>query len=998
MEDVECMGDQGQLHFPNSEYLLPGDIRKTNNVTIMSANVQSMNNKFQEIRDITHEVSPTLLCLQEVWGRNDTKDYSIKHYHKPLILTRKGDSMNLGGGVGIWVNTKLDFMPVKSPFKDKDIESCCIRIPAERLLITNIYRPFGDKNLFQEELYNHITATRAEYKGHKHIIVGDFNYDILKLDGAGESLLEMLSNEGFHQGVTEPTRITESTKTLIDHVYSNTNSLPQTNIIMAGISDHEITYTTLPNRIRHKKEFVTKRWLKPGDYDDVATLLRGVDWSPMHKMRADEAAIFLEGKIKRALDEIAPIKTKKISIKKLNQWSTKGIRTSTKTSFELYKAVKRKELLKSEYAEYRKILKRIIRKAKNDYYNKKVKEAGHDTRKVWGIVNEVIDRKQCRHTNPASFILKGKSLTSKKEIANGFNNYFASIGEEMADSLPTVQGYEEYLRKTAERFQLEPIEAVDVEEIMKQQQPKLSCGLDTINNRIVKTASSELAVPMSIIVNKSIAEGVVPSIYKIARIIPLYKKGPTNDCGNYRPVSLLPSLSKILEKAVCRQMMLYLNEKQLLCEDQYGFRRRNQTTHVLQSLLNSISSNAIKDEVTIATYIDLSKAFDCLQYNQLFTKLDSLGFQNRTIRWFKSYLSGRKQCTDFMGEVSEQLDVKLGVPQGSILGPILFLIYVNDINSSCRSANFIKFADDTTILTSAPTLEEAAVKMNEAILHVDLWFKRNKLNLNPDKTRYMIFNCNTDETKIIHINGKFIERVWEKGREKSFKLVGIKVDEKLKWTHHIDHIAKKMNSAIYALSKSSKELSSANKKLIYSGIVHSHLVYGLPIWGFATQGRLNKLLIKQKLAIRKIYNLPYREHTLYYFTKAEILRVPELIKYMTLSYIKAGLVGPFHVQKLWTRATSARGVGRYSDRLLYYEATHKQWVHNLAPIAQVKLWNQYINDGLKTVMTDLAFKQNIKLEFLFGYRDTLEEQGFNVDNLLLSETINNFPHETSFSR
>ena len=168
------------------------------------------------------------------------------------------------------------------------------------------------------------------------------------------------------------------------------------------------------------------------------------------------------------------------------------------------------------------------------------------------------------------------------------------------------------------------------------------------------------------------------------------------------------------------------------------------------------------------------------------------------------------------------------------------------MNNADQSATFLKFADDTTILTCGDTLQEAAERMNHSLDKVKYWFQRNKLNLNPSKTRYMIFNAHTAETRMLKIGNEFIERVWEQGREKSFKLVGIQLDEKLKWSHHISYILKKVNSSNYALTRSSKSLNTKNKKLIYSGLVHSHLVYGLPIWGHATPGRLKPLLTRQK--------------------------------------------------------------------------------------------------------------------------------------------------------
>ena len=161
-------------------------------------------------------------------------------------------------------------------------------------------------------------------------------------------------------------------------------------------------------------------------------------------------------------------------------------------------------------------------------------------------------------------------------------------------------------------------------------------------------------------------------------------------------------------------------------------------------MLNTIASNAINNQCTIAAYIDLSKAFDCLQYDKLFKKMECIGFEERTLDWFKSYLSDREQCVDVNGTLSDWQTVKLGVPQGSILGPILFLIYVNDINNCDNTADFKKFADDTTILTTGDSLQEAANNMNSVLAKVNVWFKQNKLNLNPNKTRCMIFNAKTE--------------------------------------------------------------------------------------------------------------------------------------------------------------------------------------------------------------------------------------------------------------
>ena len=410
------------------------------------------------------------------------------------------------------------------------------------------------------------------------------------------------------------------------------------------------------------------------------------------------------------------------------------------------------------------------------HYKTTLKEAGKDSRKLWGTINEIVDRKQCRHKMPDKFVKNENTISGNKNIANAFNKYFASIGKQMADSLPNEDGYQEYLTlNLGESFILEPVDREEVSRIMRNQKPKLSCGVDTINNKIVKLCHEELGEPMTIIINKSLASGTVPAKYKIAKIIPLYKKNEAND--------------------------KFMTSHNLLCDYQYGFRNKSQTNHVIQYMMNYVTEHGALTQPVAATFIDLSKAFDCLQYDKLFEKMKYLGFHKNTINWFRSYLSNRRQMVEFEGTLSSEVKMQLGVPQGSIFGPILFLIYVNDINKSSQSCSFTKFADDTTVLSTGTNIDEAVATMNSELVSIDRWFRRNKLNLNLSKTRYMILNHKTEETKWDKIGEEYLERIWEKGREKSFKLVGIWVDEGLTWDHHRTNVAEKLTQPYMGLQK-----------------------------------------------------------------------------------------------------------------------------------------------------------------------------------------------------
>ena len=347
-----------------------------------------------------------------------------------------------------------------------------------------------------------------------------------------------------------------------------------------------------------------------------------------------------------------------------------------------------------------------------------------------------------------------------------------------------------------------------------------------------------------------------------------------------------------------------------------------------------------------------------------------LGFTQSTVQWFRSYLEGRLQVTEIDGIRSNQIPMQLGVPQGSILGPILFLIYVNDINNCNSDCEFTKY--DTTVLTTGNDLDEAVSNMNKVMVDVDLWFKRNKLNLNPSKTRYMILNHKTDSTNFVKIGNEYLERVWKHGNETSFKLVGIWVDEDLSWYDHIDKLCRKINSAVYGLNKSRRSLNANSRKLLYSGLIHSHLVYGLPIWGFAKQNKLKLLKTKQKLALHKVCNLKARDHTHKYFQHARILKFDDLFEHATMCYIQSGLhhTSPNHIQKLWSVRENDRPGLRNTQPNLNSHISNRQWINNLPPNGQARLWN---NNTLDRQLKPSIYKSKNKTRILNRYQEEAED-------------------------
>ena len=368
-----------------------------------------------------------------------------------------------------------------------------------------------------------------------------------------------------------------------------------------------------------------------------------------------------------------------------------------------------------------------------------------------------------------------------------------------------------------------------------------------------------VSLPLSIIVNKSLESGIVPTDMKLAKVIPIYKSKIKTDFGNYRPISLLPASSKILEKIVHQRLYSFCTKHAILFKNQFGFRSKHSTTNAIAKLYAHVTKSNANKLSTLAVFLDLSKAFDTIDHNILLSKLKHYGIRGVALEWFRSYLSNRRQFVTYRDTSSEIRDVACGVPQGSVLGPLLFIIYTNDLPNALDNSHCILFADDTTIYCSSNNLCTLRSDIEQDMNSLSDWFCANKLSLNVSKTNFLLFNTKqTHQARDVHElkhGNSTIQRV------RTTKFLGIYIDDGLEWGDHIEHIIKKVSSGSYAIRTAKRLLSVENLRNMYFSLVHSHLTYGNMIWGQACKYRLHRLVMLQKKCVRNICKKPYNEES-----------------------------------------------------------------------------------------------------------------------------------------
>lgn len=876
-----------------------------NSFSIFSSNIQSMNTSFSEIKLFVQALQNikfnfSVLCFQECYVSNDYSfNYDIPGY--TTFLTTATCSRN--GGLLTYVHEAFDaqFLVDSVPVNPDLWESHFVCIKSETLtnsvIVGNVYRPpRDDQNLFRQAFSDRIQKLKTN--GKEMIITGDFNHNLLEIDSEPiiESFYELMTSFGMYPKITLPTRFSDNEATLIDNSFCKFS--PKTfesfsGVLIKKFSDHQPHFVCFDELLKpvsnpvSKSKYITIRT----KLDTVAMNdeLCKIDFENLISSENlhTNTANFLN-KISSIKESLTP--ERKVKFKKYKHgrdpWITTDILKSIEKRDKMYekslrmKAGPAKAALRTNHATFAKIIRRSLRKAEQEYYLNLFEQNINDSRKTWSTINSFINKKS-KSNVPDSLVIDGIEIKDTGIIASKFNEFFSNIGHDFANALNYHEGgflpFLHSLPQNENDFAFQPVSPEDVSKTIESLKPKDSCGIDNLSSNLLKSLKNVLSNPICTLINQSLNLGIFPNCLKLAKVIPVYKKDDKKNVSNYRPISLLPSLSKIFEKIVFQQIYTFLGDNNILFPSQYGFRAKHSTEHAALEIVNRIQKFMYNKDNPTAIFLDLSKAFDTLNHHILLTKLKHYGIRGNAICLMESYLKNRSQFVQINNSKSPFLPLTIGVPQGSILGPLLFIIYMNDIPVASKLFEFILYADDTSLL-STPTLIKSKneKEINLEVAKITDWLSENRLSLNASKTKCMTFHYpqrkNVFRPKI-QMNDSEIEQV------QSFKFLGIVIDENLNWKSHLNAIRGKVLGALGILARLKNMLPPHTKMKIYHSLISCHLNYGLLLWGH----RSDDIVTLQKRAMRLIMNRKYNSHTEPLFKLLNIMKLPDLY---TLTILK----------------------------------------------------------------------------------------------------------------
>ena len=990
-----------------SNYYDPVEFHNNQNSRLNNSKISMFNINCQSLKanwDGFHSLISTLhsphfkfdiIGITELFKIPENMEYKLDGYHKLQFKSREiADSDR--GGVGLFINETFEYEPRKdlSVFIPHVFESLFFEIKphvkSKPLLIGIIYRPntapLADLDVFIHTLSDISNIISSENK--KSVLMGDFNINLLKYNVHQKTtdFLDNLISQGFLPVITRPTRVTHHSATLIDHIFTNSHNINSSSgiIISDEVADHFGTYYIIKDyRQNHQPLEILSRGINERGINLLNTTLTDEDFSQV--LNEPDPNVAYENFItiyKKHFDDIFPIKKITLSKKYIKQhaWMTNGLITSSIQKQRLYKRkLKNPSPQNIEiYKTYLKMYNKTLRVSKAKYYKESLTRYKNNVKQTWKILNQIIHKNTDKSNLPNTFKHNNVDISDKTSIANKFNEYFVSIGKTLNDKIKKTQvNFSQYIQQNHPHSMFfDPIEINDLFKAASKIKAKNSVGFDDISSKIMKQTLTPISHPLLHIFNRSMQTGIFPTSMKIAKVVPIFKNGNNQHFDNYRPISVLPAFSKLLEKIIATKLCKFLESHQILYKHQYGFRQKHSTIHPVIHLLKHISeaNDLPTKDFTISLFLDLSKAFDTVNHEILIKKLDLYGIRGVCRDWFESYLQNRSQYVEVNGIKSDLKHIQMGVPQGSILGPILFIIYINDIYKS-TSMNILSYADDTTVYISGNNIQSLVDTINKELAKIHTWLCTNCLTLNTSKTNLMIFSPTNKEYSLanhpIVIKDQIIKECGSLKEDKSVKFLGIHLDQNLTWSHHIQHISSKISKNLYIMNRVKHFLPHHSLKSLYYTMIDPYMTNGISVWGNSIS--INKINTLQKRAMRIINKKRYNSHTEPLFKSENILNLTDLYEYHVLLFmydLKHGKLPMSFNDFVVTNRIYRDRTTRQND-LFHLNCPRTNFSKRLPNHSFPRIWNSKTKDIID-IDNRLKFKEQCKLFFLQKYSDNVK--------------------------
>ena len=644
-----------------------------------------------------------------------------------------------------------------------------------------------------------------------------------------------------------------------------------------------------------------------------------------------------------------------------------------------------------KFKKYRNLYNSTIKAGKKIYFARELKANQLNLKKTWQLLKQAAKIVKSNSESPNCFVINGEMITDPSVMANSLNDFFANMPSEIVSSIhPTDDLIVDDHAPDVPILNFTDVQLSSNEllEAITQLKPKTSLDFNNLSMCFLKKIVNEIIEPLKHSISLSLSTGVVPTQLKIAKIIPVYKSGDKTCMDNYRPISLLSCFSKICEKIVSNRLVTFLDINNLLSCNQFGFRKYHSTLHPMVQFTNFISNALNNKDHAIAIFCDLRKAFDTVDHTILLKKLKKLGIEGSALLWFKDYLQNRHQFVLLNGKTSSLRNIKIGVPQGSILGPILFLIYINDL-PNCSLLLSLLFADDATAYASGKDIRQLINFINVEFQKITTYFRAHKMALHPAKTKFILFtNSNAieaSEVKILLNNNNpdendpskisRIERISANSTVPAMKFLGVHFDPNLNFKYHIKLLSSKLSRALYILRSVKNILSHDALRTIYFSVFHCHIIYAIQLWSCTSQSFLNEIFIKQKQAVRLINGASYNAHTEPLFKKSGILPLAELSLYFKLQLMQQYSQGflPVSFDGVWIKNSERQHAEDQEERRrfemrnfddFYIPFSRLVSSDKLPLISFPKLWNLFQDHEIKLTRNKLQFNKKLKTHLL----------------------------------